>query len=138
MEVYEIQDLASRYVEKADMILIPDVGDIFYMEHRELQDNKVLKDDEGWHFGGYAQLLSYEKDPTAVPLGKWITMRFLSLAAFPAQVSEIKLQPPHITLGKFQSPDRTIETRIVTLVVDLDLDKNQDDEEAEIIEFKKK
>lgn len=139
MKVDEILELASRYVEPEEVGTIPEEGDIFYFQHRELPDNAILSDDEGWMFGGYAKLLSYEKDLTAKPVGKWIYMKYLSLATFPPQEGEIKLQPPHIALGKFQSPDRTIESRIVTLVEESKFSTEPEEEkEAQLLQFKKK
>lgn len=139
MTIEEILELAARYVEPEEVGNVPDEGDIFYFQHRELPDNKIPDEEEGWQFGGYAQLLTYENDLTAKPVGKWIYMRYLSLATFPPQEGEIKLQPPHIALGKFQSPDRTFETRIVTLINNTpDTTEAEEEKEGQILQFKKK
>lgn len=139
MDITEIKELAARYVEEHDMISIPEAGELFYFQHRELPDNKVLKEEEGWVFGGYAKMISYEKDLTAKPVGKWIYMRYLSLATFPPQEGEVKLQPPHIALGKFQSPDRTIESRFLPVEnKDSYTEEEEQTKEAELLQFKKK
>ncbi len=140
MEIDEILELASRYVDPEEISNIPEVGQVFYFQHRELPENKILGDEDGWIFGGYGRVISYEKDLTAKPVGKWIYMRYLSLASFPPQEGEIKLQPPHIALGKFQSPDRTLESRIVALLhnrTDTDT-TNEGDKDPQFFEFKKK
>jgi hypothetical protein len=40
-------------------------------------------------------------------------MHFASLAAFPPVAQVLKLQPPHVVKGRFQSADRSHEIRIV-------------------------
>jgi hypothetical protein len=47
--------------------------------------------------------------------------------------ASIRLQPPHIAKGYFQSFDRTSETKIVA-IADL-IESNESDTEAEILEF---
>ena len=111
----EIIEYASRYVDADDISDFPEEGDIFCFLHCELPDNKVLKDDEGWQFGGYALLNHYELDMQAKPVGKWIHIHYTSLATFPPREGALQLQPPHIALGKFQSPDRTMETKMLRI-----------------------
>jgi len=111
----EILEYASRYVDADDVSDFPEEGDAFCFLHREIPDTKILADEEGWQFGGYGILDSYELDLEAKPVGKWIIIHYTSLAMFPPRVGSLQLQPPHIALGKFQSPDRTTETRIVRI-----------------------
>jgi len=111
----EILEYASRYVEEDDIADFPEEGDVFCFLHRQIPDNKVLKDDEGWQFGGYALLDEYELDMTATPVGKWLTVHYTSLATFPPRLGSLQLQPPHVALGKFMSPDRTVQTQIVRI-----------------------
>ncbi len=137
MKTNEIVDLAARYVEADDMHPIPEVGELFYFIHRELPDNRILKEDEGWQFGGYGKIIGYEIDQSEKPLGKWIVISYLSLASFPPQPSTLRLQPPHIALGTFQSPDRTMESRFLALQPaqeEQENDKNRD-EEATLLAF---
>ena len=115
MKNSEIIELASRYIDSDDFADFPAEGDVFAFFHRELPDNKVLKDDEGWQFGGYATLDSYELDIDAKPVGKWIDIYFTSLAMYPPQSASMRLQPPHIALARFQDPSRTLETKMVPI-----------------------
>ncbi|MGM0443996.1 MAG: hypothetical protein ACQEQV_07405 [Fibrobacterota bacterium] len=108
MTIDEIRELAARYVERADMVDIPGPGELFYLEQTTAGD-----DDAAPLFGGYGIVHSYTADPAAEPRGKWIIMRYFSLAAVPPQETEIRLQPPHIALGRFQTPDRTARISIV-------------------------
>ncbi len=132
MTADDIIELASRYVEPDELSDIPEEGDTFYFLHREIPDDKFLKDDEGWQFGGYAILNSYKMDMDAKPVGKWIFINYTSLATFPPEVREVKLQPPHIALGKFSSPDRSFETRMVRLVTEEEEDEGND---TELLQF---
>ncbi len=125
MKTEEIQEIASRYIDAEDMVPVPEEGEVFCFFHRELPDNKVLEDDEGWEFGGYGQLIEYELDMLAKPVGKWITMHYTSLAMFPPRPAELRLQPPHIVLGKFTNPEKTVQTWVLCL---------RDDEEDDEIE----
>jgi hypothetical protein len=115
MNKEEVSEYASRYIDEDDMVDFPEEGDLFCFLHRELVEKKVLNDEEGWQFGGYGKLNQYELDMSANPVGKWIIMHYTSLAMFPPQQSELKLQPPHIVLGKFSSPEKTHETRILRI-----------------------
>ncbi len=123
----EIIEYASRYVDNDEISDFPEEGDIFCFLQRQLPDNKVLKDDEGWQFGGYALLSHYELDMTAKPVGKWINLHYTSLAMFPPQKSEIKLQPPHIALGIFTSPDKMFQTRIMRITGNENEEPESDD-----------
>ena len=125
----EIYDLASRYEDEENFQPIPQAGEVFALLRRTLPDNKILKDSEGWEFGGYAQLTSIEIDYNAKPEGKWLLMNYLSLASFPPQHIELRLQPPHIALGFFRDPSKTIETKIVVLPgIDEDDDRDDNDD----------
>ena len=129
MKDSEIYDLASRYVDEEDFVTIPQEGEIFALLQRKLPDNKVLKEDEGWQFGGYAQCKSIEIDYSAKPEGKWLFFTYLSLASFPPQEVQLRLQPPHVALGLFRDPTKTIETKIITL--NLDDEPFEDEDESD-------
>lgn len=134
MKREEIIEYASRYIDREDMVDFPNEGEIFAFLHRELPDNKILKDDEGWTFGGYGQLIEYELDMNAKPVGKWIDVHYLSLITFPPEERTIRLQPPHIVLGKFKDPTLTIETQMVSLR-EFREDLEDDFEESKILQF---
>ena len=107
-----ILEYALRYVEKSNIVDFPLKNDLFCFLFRTVPENKVLKDDEGWGFGGYGYLIDYELDLEEKPLGKWIWMKFIDLSVFPPTEQIMKLQPPHIAQGLFQNPARTHETKI--------------------------
>lgn len=137
----EIIEYASRYVDADDVTDFPLAGDIFCFLQREIPDNRVLEDEEGWQFAGYAKLNAYELDMTAKPVGKWITIHYTSLAIFPPQLGEIRLQPPHIVLGIFSSPDRKYQTRLLRISNTEEFDptfsndENDDDSEPKLMQF---
>lgn len=111
----EVYELALRYIDPEDCIPLLHPGDLFALAHREIPDNAVLDDREGWEFAGYALLQKYVSDPKQKPRGKWVQMYYLSLETFPPQQVQLQLQPPHIAKGSFQDPTRTIETRILPI-----------------------
>ncbi len=132
----EIRELASRYVDEEDMIDLPEAGEVFCLFQREIPKKKILKDHEGWNFAGYARLDGYFIDETAKPVGKWIDLAFTSLAMYPPQQGQLRLQPPHIALGKFQDPTRTFETRIEKLAIESDEDDFEEDDDN-VVSFPK-
>ena len=109
----EIIDLALRYITTEEMVEFPENGDPFCLLIRILPTDRVLKDNEGWEFNGYGFCKGYTFDEETKPRGKWIWKHYLSLATFPPLPQVLKLQPPHITKGLFQSPDRSHEIRIL-------------------------
>jgi hypothetical protein len=109
----EIIDYASRYVGPGEAADFPHEGDLFCLLGRELRENVVLKEDEGWGFQGYGICLGYTLDREAKPPGKWLWMHFASLSVFPPASQVFKLQPPHVVKGRFQNPGRTMEFRIL-------------------------
>ena len=109
----EIIDYASRYVESGEMVDFPFNGDLFCLIGRDLPENKVLAEEEGWGFQGYGICLGYTLDMEAKPLGKWLWMHFASLAVFPPAEQVFKLQPPHVVKGRFQNPGRSSEFRMI-------------------------
>jgi hypothetical protein len=111
----EIIELASRYVTVAEMVDFPYDGDIFCLLIRTISTDKVLKDDEGWGFGGYGLCIEYTLEEETKPAGKWLWMQFASLDRFPPSQQVFKLQPPHVAKGQFQNPERTHEIRILKL-----------------------
>jgi len=113
----EIIDLASRYLSKEEIVNFPFNGDLFAILIREIPQDRILEDNEGWTFGGYGQCLRYSIDEDAKPRGKWLWMHFVSLQGFPPAVEVIRLQPPHVAKGSFQTPDRTQEIRIIRIDV---------------------
>jgi len=108
----EILDLALRYVSKEEITDFPSENDLFYFMVRTLPKNKVLKDDEGWNFSGYAVCKGYDYDHETKPKGKWLWFYFISLNTFPPTKQQLRLQPPHIARGIFQNPERTNEIKI--------------------------
>lgn len=110
----EIIELALRYISEDDMVEFPRSGELFSLMERDIPDNKILKEDEGWEFNGYGICQGYSYDDEQKPHGKWIWFHFISLSSFPPVKQSIQLQPPHIAKGCFSNPTRTIEIRIVT------------------------
>lgn len=112
----DILDYATRYVSHEEIIDFPVDGDLFVFLARPAQnlpspDNKEPQ----WEFGGYGVCLGYEMDAESKPEGKWLFMKFATLATFPPAVQSIKLQPPHVATGRFSSADRSRELRIVRI-----------------------
>ncbi len=113
----EIIDLASRYTTSEEVTDFQHDGELFCLLERKVPDGKVLSDDEGWTFGGYGMCLGYMIDESEMPAGKWLLMRFASLSAFPPVAQTLKLQPPHVVRGRFQSPDRSSEFRLIKIAL---------------------
>jgi len=111
----ELLDLACRYIDSNEVADFPGENDLFFFTVRELIPNKVLGDDEGWMFRGYAYCHGYTFDEESKPRGKWMWMHFTDLSTFPPQRQTMKLQPPHIAKGKFQNPERTVEIRFLRI-----------------------
>lgn len=111
----EIRDLASRYITESEMTDFPFEGDVFSLLVRDVPDDKVLKDDDGWAFAGYGLCIGYVFDYEAKPRGKWLWMHFAGLTTFPPLPQSFKLQPPHVVKGRFSNPERTKEYRIVKI-----------------------
>ena len=109
----DIIDYASRYATPEEHTDFPMDSDLFCLLGREIPDNKVLAEEEGWQFQGYGVCLGYTLDEEAKPAGKWLWMHFASLSAFPPEAQVFKLQPPHVVKGRFFDPSRTREFRIV-------------------------
>jgi hypothetical protein len=123
----EIIDLASRYMLPNDIADFPFDGDLFCLLGRELPQDKVLADEEGWTFQGYGLCSGYTIDDESKPAGKWLWMHFASLLTFPPSAQTIKLQPPHVAKGRFQDPGRSREFRIVKVVVKTGLPSEKKD-----------
>lgn len=117
MNKEEIIDLALRYIEDKEIVDFPEKNDLFCFLNREVPTDKILKDEEGWKFAGYAICTGYEKDYEAKPAGKWIWFNYLSLNTFPPAPEVTKLQPPHIAKGLFSTPDRSTQIRIVKMTI---------------------
>lgn len=113
----EIIDLALRYIAPEEVSEFPLDGDLFCLLNREAVTDRIQKEEEGWAFAGYAVCKGYSYDDEAKPRGKWLWMHFISLTAFPPVAQVLKLQPPHVVKGRFQNADRTIEIKIVKLVL---------------------
>lgn len=109
----EIIDLASRYTSSEEITDFPFESDLFCILVRELPENKILTDEEGWAFRGYGICIGYTIDEEAKPRGKWLWMHFASLDAFPPVAQIFKLQPPHVVKGRFQNPERNHEIRLL-------------------------
>jgi len=114
----EIISLASRYVEKEDMVDFAMPGEVFALFQKTDFDHQEKQDRKSWQFGGYFLCTGYEYDPQAKPEGKWIECHFIALISYPPQHSLFRLQPPHIVSGKFSSPDRTISFKMKKVQLD--------------------
>lgn len=113
----EIIDLALRYISPEEITDFPYNSDLFCLLIRTLPENRILNDEEGWAFNGYGVCTGYSFDEKVKPPGKWLWMHFASLATFPPVAQVLKLQPPHVIKGRFQSVDRTHEIRIVKVAI---------------------
>jgi len=117
--VKEIRELALRYIDEDECTDIPDRHNIFAIFTRPIIKKKNAKNHD-WLLIEYGFLLDYITDPNEKPYGKWINMNYLSLNAFPPSRTSIRLQPPHIAKGYFQSFDRTHEMRIELAIGNID------------------
>ncbi len=115
----EIIDMACKYIGADEVVDFPQENELFFFAVRELAQNKVLGDEEGWMFRGYAYCHGYTFDEESKPRGKWIWMHFTDLSTFPPQRQTMKLQPPHIAKGKFQNPERTVEIRFLHIDINM-------------------
>ncbi|MBN1758509.1 MAG: hypothetical protein JW863_09340 [Chitinispirillaceae bacterium] len=113
----EIVDLAHRYVPDGEVTDFPYNGDLFCLLVRQLPTDHVPAEEEGWAFNGYGVCLSYSFDEETKPRGKWLWMHFASLSSFPPVSQVLKLQPPHVVRGRFQSVDRTREIRLLKVAM---------------------
>ena len=111
----KIIDLALRYISKDEVTDFPEEGDLFCFLERNLSENKVLKDSEGWTFAGYGICKGYDYDHESKPKGKWLWFYFTSLNTFPPTQQTFKLQPPHIVRGIFQNSQRSGEVKIIKI-----------------------
>ena len=111
----EVLDLALRYITPDEAGDFPIKDDLFCFLQRELPDNRVLEEQEGWAFSGYGICKGYMHDDDSKPRGKWLWFTFLSLETFPPSVQNIRLQPPHVVKGRFQTPARDGEIRIIKI-----------------------
>ncbi len=123
----EIIEYAARYVDNSEQADFVFNGDLFGFLVRELPDNKVLKDDEGWKFAGYGICISYDLDLESKPAGKWLWMKFYDLTKFPPQTEYLKLQPPHVLKGGFQHPARTMETKMIPVRAEVDASRTTEE-----------
>jgi hypothetical protein len=111
----EIIDYAARYMDAGEVADFPMDGDLFCLLSREA---KQTEDSEKWQFAGYGICQRYRLDEDARPLGKWVWFEFVSLVTFPPRAAVLKLQPPHIARGQFQSADRSLDFRVVKVPLD--------------------
>jgi hypothetical protein len=128
----EIIDLASRYTVPAEITDFPCENDLFCFLHRDILKISVPDDDKGWEFQGYGQCLGYTADDEEKPAGKWLWMHYVSLATFPPSVQVVKLQPPHVVKGRYQTPDRQSEIRIVKIILNKDAPATDDPDTKEL------
>jgi hypothetical protein len=116
----DILEYAAPYLTDDDTreFILP--GDLFCMVTRTLPEDKIVGENEGWRFAAYGVCMRYLLDEEAKPAGKWIWFEFISLNTFPPQLTVLKLQPPHIVRGRFQSPARSEEYRLFPLPTSVD------------------
>lgn len=96
----EIIDQASRYVQENEIVNFPMSGDIFSFILSNPNNMEAPP-----QFCGYGIALGYSEDLESKPRGKWIYFDYTDLSVFPPEKRSIKLQPPHIALGRFRLPD---------------------------------
>jgi hypothetical protein len=113
----EIIELAQRYLPEEEITDFPYDGDLFCILIRTIPVDRVLAEEEGWAFNGYGVCTQYRYDEEAKPRGKWLWMHFASLTTFPPVAQVLKLQPPHVVKGRFQSVDRSHEIRLVKVAI---------------------
>jgi len=111
----EIIQYATRYVAASDVGDFPMDGDLFCLFSRRTDSNGGPAREPQWQFEGYGICRGYRLDGGTKPAGKWVWFEYLSLATFPPHVTEIKLQPPHVVTGTFQTGDRGREMRVVRM-----------------------
>ncbi len=113
----EILDLASRYTSPNEVSDFPFEGDLFCLLSRSIsqEGQQPASEKDEWSFNGYGVCIGYTIDEEAKPKGKWLWMHFASLAVFPPVTQVLKLQPPHVVKGCFQSADRSSEIRIIKI-----------------------
>jgi hypothetical protein len=130
IDIGKVRELALRYIDENECGEEIRPNELFVLQVRQIP-LIFSKKSEKWHFAGYHLLLDYKIDPNEKPYGKWITIQYLNLTAFPPTIAELRLQPPHIVKGYFQSFDRISEMKIEKLV----LYKTKKEKEAEILQF---
>jgi len=140
ISIEEIRELALMYIDESECSALIRPKEIFALLVRKTPMFFAKKKEEKWLFAGYGLLLDYTIDPNEKPYGKWITMKYSSLITFPPTIVEIRLQPPHIAKGFFQSFDRASETKIVPVIPPEilktdDNNGNNNVKEAEILQF---
>lgn len=111
----EILDLALRYITPTEAGDFPMKDEMFCFLQRDIPENRVLQDHEDWAFSGYGICRGYEYDMESKPRGKWLWFSFMSLETFPPSEQHIRLQPPHVVRGRFQTPARDGEIRILKI-----------------------
>ena len=94
----EIIEEATRYISPEEVVDFPEENDLFYLT--------VTPTDKSPQFVGYGICRGYVKDIETKPHGKWIYFNYMDLSVFPSVTRELKLQPPHIAKGAFETPDR--------------------------------
>jgi hypothetical protein len=103
----DVIQYASRYIDRSDMKEFAGPGELFAMFQREKDPARAPDDDSGWEFMGYGYCRGYILDEQAKPRGKWLWMEHLFLGVYPPLRQSLRLQPPHVVLGRFSSADRS-------------------------------
>ena len=111
----EIIEYASQYIEEKNMIDFVYNNEMFYFT--TMEDNKLL-------FMGYALCLGYELDYEAKPEGKWLYMNFQNFFTFPPEITEIKLQPPHIVTGELTLNGKKVKINKLNITLEKTIDNN--------------
>ncbi len=112
----DIVELAERYITVAECNF-PEPGELFALFIRDIPTNKVLKDNEGWRFMSYGLCRHYLLDEQIKPRGKWLHFTYADLSRYPLADQSLQLQPPHVILGKFTTPDRSHEIKMEKCVL---------------------
>ncbi|MCL1945757.1 MAG: hypothetical protein FWF51_01195 [Chitinivibrionia bacterium] len=128
ISIEEIRELALRYIQEDECGVIPARKDAFALLIRPISAKK-----KEWRLVCYGMISDYTVDSDEKPYGKWITMKYVSFDSFPPRPASIRLQPPHIAKGYFQSFDRKSEMKIVAISDFVEDGSNE--KEAEILQF---
>ena len=105
----EIIDLALNVIDNDENFVdFPMEGEVFVKLSIPIVNSEKMA-----VFSGYFICRGYAINYDHKPHGKWIDVFFTNISIFPPTEQNMRLQPHHIALGKFQNVDRTVEYRMV-------------------------
>ncbi len=138
----DVISYATRYISQDDITDFPGPRDLFALMQREKETVRTADDGSGdtsadpsdWQFMGYGLCLGYQTDEEAKPAGKWVWFSYLYLGTWPPIKQHMRLQPPHVVLGRFSTSDRSKEVKIEKIdpetAADIDSDMEKPDRKA--------